>query len=345
MTLDRRALLAGIGASVALPAAAAPPREGVAASSDGGAFALGAAGGVRRLALPDGLEWTVPDGTGRLAVFSGKAGGRLIGFDAGWRSRGAAATGGHEPVHLAIAPDRSVAAVADYSGGTVSVHRLRDGVPGAAQIVRHHGRGPNAARQAEPHPHWVGFGGGGRWLYAVDLGADAVFAHRIVGGRVVDTMVAWQAPPGSGPRHIAWHPDGPLAYLVSELDSRLTTLRIEADGRFTTIGAQPTLPAGREGYVGHVAVDAAGKRLYASNRGPNTIAVFALDDPLRPRLIEQAPCGGDWPRFFLLRPEAGEMLVANERSPAMAVLPLLRDGRLGAARAGPAVPKARFAAW
>jgi 6-phosphogluconolactonase len=320
--------------------------EGVAASSDGGAFALTAGGGARPLAIGDGLEWVVPDGAGgRLAVFTRKGGGRLIGFDRGWRPRGEAATGGGEPVHLAIAPDRSVAAVADYSGGTVSLYRLRGGVPGAATLIRHRGSGSDASRQAGPHPHWVGFDADGRWLYVVDLGADAVVAHRIEQGRPVETRIAWQAPAGSGPRHLAWHPTKRLAYVVSELVSTLTTLRIEADGMLTSLDVQPTLPAGSKGYVGHIAIDPRGRRLYASNRGPNTIAVFALDDPLRPRLIEQAPCGGDWPRFFLLRPEAGEMLVANERSPAMAVLPLGRDGRLGPPRIGPAVPKARFAAW
>ena len=321
-------------------------RDGVAASSDGGAFTLTTGGGARPLAIGAGLEWVVPDGAGgRLAVFTRKGGGRLIGFDGVWRARGEATTGGGEPVHLAIAPDGSVAAVADYSGGTVSLHRLHGGVPAAPTVIRHRGSGPDVSRQAGPHPHWVGFGGDGRWLYAVDLGADAVFAHRIEGGQAVETRVAWQAPAGSGPRHLAWHPTKRLAYVVSELVSTLTTLRIGADGMLTALDVQPTLPAASEGYVGHIAVDPLGRRLYASNRGPNTIAVFALDDPLRPRLIQQAPCGGNWPRFFLLRPEAGEMLVANERSPAMAVLPLARDGRLGPARVGPAVPKARFAAW
>ena len=321
-------------------------RDGVAASSDGGAFTLTTGGGARPLAIGAGLEWVVPDGAGgRLAVFTRKGGGRLIGFDGAWRARGEVATGGGEPVHLAIAPDGSVAAVADYSGGTVSLHRLRGGVPAAPTVIRHRGSGPNVSRQAGPHPHWVGFGGDGRWLYAVDLGTDAVFAHRIEGGKAVETRVAWQAPAGSGPRHLAWHPTKRLAYVVSELVSTLTTLRIGADGMLTALDVQPTLPAASTGYVGHIAVDPQGRRLYASNRGPNTIAVFALDDPLRPRLIQQAACGGNWPRFFLLRPEAGEMLVANERSPAMAVLPLARDGRLGPARVGPAVPKARFAAW
>lgn len=320
--------------------------EGVAASSDGSAFGLTADGGVRPLPIGDGLEWVVPDHAGgRLAVFRRKDGGRLIGFDRAWQARGEAPTGGGEPVHLAIAPDGSVAAVADYSAGIVSLHRLRGGVPGAATVIRHTGSGPVVSRQAGPHAHWVGFGADGRWLYAVDLGADAVFAHRIERGRAVETRIAWQAPAGSGPRHLAWHPTRRLAYVVSELVSTLTTLRIGENGMLTALDVQPTLPAGTTGYVGHIAVDPHGRRLYASNRGPNTIAVFALDDPLRPRLIEQAPCGGDWPRFFLLRPDAGEMLVANERSPAMAVLPLGRDGRLGPSRAGPAVPKARFAAW
>lgn len=338
-------MIAGIAAGAAVPAFAAEgARDGVIAASDGRGFALGPMDAVMPLDIPAGLEWAVDTPGGRLALFRRKDGGRLVGVDRGWRSLGTTATGGTEPVHLAIDRSGRLAAVADYGAGSVSLHRIDRGVPGPAQIVRHEGRGPNVARQAGPHAHWVGFGRDGRWLYAVDLGADAVFAHRIERGALVDTRIAYQAPPGSGPRHIAWHPTRPVAYLASELVSGVTTLRIAPDGTLIALDRQSTLPDGTPGHAGHVAVDPRGRCLYVSNRGPNTIAMFALDDPLRPRLVQQAACGGDWPRFFLLRPAAGDMLVANERSGAMAVLPVGVDGRLGPPRVGPAVSRARFAA-
>lgn len=329
-----------------MPASARlPQRDGVAASSDGGAFALAATDRVWPLAIGTGLEWTVDHAAGRLALFRRPDGGWLGGYDRDWRALGAiVGTSGSEPVHLAIDPARRLAAVADYGAGTVSLHRIAHGIPGPAQVVRHEGRGPDAERQAGPHAHWVGFGRDGRWLYAVDLGADAVFAHRVERGRIVDTRIAYRAPPGSGPRHIAWHPTLPLAYLACELVNRVTTLAIGTDGMFTAVDSRPTLARPAKVYAGHIAVDADGRMLYVSNRGPNTIAAFDLADPRRPELVQEAPCGGDWPRFFLLRPTYGDMLVGNERSPAMAVLPVGRDGRLGPPRAGPAVAKGRFAA-
>ncbi|NLS26176.1 6-phosphogluconolactonase [Sphingomonas sp. S2M10] len=258
----------------------------------------------------------------------------------------AASTLGADPCHAALSADGRRLAVANYSSGSVALFALdRAGRPmGEARLLQHEGSGPDRARQAGPHAHWVGFTAGGSQLHAVDLGADAVFLHRLGAGGAVDTSIAYRTEAGAGPRHLARHPRLPIAYLVTELANTVTVLRAHADGRFTALATLSTLPRDFRGASAgaHIAVNAAGTRLYISNRGHDSIAVFAIQRDGRLALLQHAGCGGHWPRLFLLREADGELLVANERSGNIARLPLGRDGRLGAAAKGVALPGVVF---
>ncbi len=234
-------------------------------------------------------------------------------------------------------------------GAGVTLWRLDrvTGLPlGKGQSVPHSGSGPDARRQSEPHAHWVGFAQGGRLLHAVDLGADAVFAHRVdpETGRVTNSSIAYRAQPGSGPRHLARHPRLPVAYLLAELANTVTVLRANRDGSFTGGETLSTLPAGFDGasYGAHIALNRAGTRLYLSNRGRDSIAVFAIGGDGGLTLMQHVGCGGHWPRLFLLREDRGELLVANERSGNVAILRLLPDGRLGDPARGVAIPGVVF---
>ncbi|MEG3179579.1 lactonase family protein [Sphingomonas sp. LT1P40] len=265
------------------------------------------------------------------------------------RQLGVFSTLGADPCHAALSPDARTLAVANYSSGSVALWRLdpKTGLPtGEAQRIEHRGSGPNAKRQAAPHAHWVGFAANGRVLYAVDLGADAIFAHAIDPrtGSVGATSIAYRAQAGSGPRHLADHPRLPVAYLVAELTNTVTILTAHRDGTFTAQGSLSTLPAGFDGssYVAHIAINRAGTRLYVSNRGHDSIAVFAIGRTGALQLIQHVACGGHWPRLFLLLEDRGEMLVANERSGNVAILRLGTDGRLGSAKRGPSVPGVAF---
>lgn len=277
--------------------------------------------------------------------------GRLGIYDRSLKSLGSVSTLGAHPCHAALSPDGGMLAVANYSSGNVTLWRLdrETGLPvGEAQSVAHRGSGPNQRRQTGPHAHWVGFSRDGRTLHAVDLGADAVFAHRIdpASGRVTRSDVAYRAAPGSGPRHLAWHPRLPVAYLLAELANTVTVLRAGADGGFTAGTTLSTLPAGFDGPSSgaHIAVNRSGTRLYLSNRGHDSIAVFAIARDAGLSLIQHVSCGGHWPRLFLLREDRGELLVANERSGNVAVLRIQGDGRLGEPERGPAVAGVVFLA-
>ncbi|WP_308814031.1 lactonase family protein [Sphingomonas sp. GV3] len=264
--------------------------------------------------------------------------GSLRIYDAAWRHRASVSTLGADPCHVALSPDGGMLAAANYSSGSVATWRLdrATGLPrGEAMVVRHEGHGPNTARQAGPHAHWVGFTADGAVLHSVDLGADSVFAHRIdrAGGRIADTGIAYQAASGSGPRHLTRHPHRPVAYLVAELANTVTVLRSLRDGRLVERAVHSTLPPGFRGesFAAHIAIDASGQRLYVSNRGHDSVAVFAIDALGALTPLQHVASGGHWPRYFRLMETRGEMLVANERSGGIARLPLRPDGTLGTA--------------
>ncbi len=256
--------------------------------------------------------------------------GMLGVYDAAFRPLATEATMGADPCHVALSPDGAALAVANYSGGSVAIWSLdrASGRPrGSARLIRHEGSGPNAKRQATPHAHWVGFDRDPRLLHAVDLGADAIFAHRLTDD-AVDTSIAYRADAGSGPRHLARHPTLPIAYLVAELANTVTVLRVGADGTFAAQATVPTLPRGFSGdsFAAHIGLNAAGTRLYVSNRGHDSIATFALDAAGMPTPIGHVASGGHWPRHVRLLEGSGEMLVANQRSGEVARLPVGRDG-------------------
>ena len=275
--------------------------------------------------------------------------GRVGVYDRSLRLLGDFSTLGADPCHAALSPDGGMLAAANYSSGSVAVWRIdRDtGRPvGQARLVVHSGSGPNRARQAGPHAHWVGFAMGGRLLHAVDLGADAIFAHRLDqrSGAIISSSLAYRAPVGSGPRHLARHPRLRIAYLVSELANMVTVLTARPDGTFAAKGSVSTLPAEFVGTstAAHIALNSGGTRLYVSNRGHDSIAVFAIDAAGGLTLIQHVGSGGRGPRLFLLVEGRGEMLVANQRSGNVSRLPLGKDGRLGAAANGTAIPGVVF---
>ena len=338
-------MAAGLGAGL-LPGIAGAARvrrvvAGTYAAEGGeGLYRLGhdAATGRWTLAPPvaaiRNASFAVRDGHGRWYALDESDGGRVTAYGPGWRVLGSAPSGGAGPCHLALDRAGRCLAVANYGGGSVGLVQLdrREGVGGRPAVFAHAGSGPNAERQAEPHAHWVGFSPDQRWLHAVDLGADTIFAYGFDPRTrtLAPPQPAWRAPAGAGPRHLARHPRLPVAYVVCELSNQLMMLEVLADGRFATRATLSTLPAGFAGasQVAHVAIDRAGQRLYVSNRGHNSIAVFVIEADGTPRPVQHVDSGGDWPRMFLLVEDARQMLVGNERSGTVAVLGIARDGTL-----------------
>ena len=274
--------------------------------------------------------------------------GSLAAYGPDWRRRALVQTGGADPCYVAIDRASACLAVAHYSSGGIAFIRLdpRTGAPGGPIQFLHKGSGPNAARQSAPHAHWVGYSPDRRWLHAVDLGADRIFRYAFDprARRLTAAGEAWQAPPGAGPRHLVRHPRLPLAYVVCEMGNMVAMLGADPDGRFATRQIVSTLPATFSGatQAGHIAIDRAGRRLYVSNRGHDSIAVFALDAAGMPTALQHVPCGGRWPRFFLLIEDQHRLIVANERSGTLDPFAIGADGRLSATGLRLSVPGVAF---
>jgi 6-phosphogluconolactonase len=267
----------------------------------------------------------------------------------GWRSGSSASTAGAAPCHLALDPAEWHLAVANYESGSVALFRIDGAAPLPAEPLAHcqlSGRGPNEERQAGPHAHWVGFDSDGRWLYAVDLGTDRVLRFRVDGDapRLGRPETAYRAPAGTGPRHLAFHPTLPFAFLVSELASTLTVLRVSEDGRLDAMEILSTLPTGAdESLGGAIAINAAGDRLYVTNRGHDSIAVFGIAAS-GAVLMQHVPSGGASPRFLLLLEQQRRLLVANEEGGTVWQFGVEDDGRLTPIGAPAEVPGAVFLA-
>lgn len=235
---------------------------------------------------------------------------------------------GDGPCHVAVAPNGRHAAIANYGGGSVALFPLGpDGaLAEASAFVQHTGSGPNEQRQTAPHAHAVYFDPGSRFLYAADLGIDKllVYAYDAKAGTLEpressDGLLA----PGAGPRHAAFHPNGKFAYVVNELDNTVTVFSHDSvQGRLAPLGSVPTLPEGftDTNSTAEIVMHPNGKTVYASNRGHDSIAVYAADGEsghLTP--LGQVPTGGQTPRNFALDPAGGLLLAANQNSDTVVV--------------------------
>ena len=269
-----------------------------------------------------------------------------------WNRLGSVATEGYAPCHVAIDATQSCIAVANYGNGGIAVYRLDQdsGMPITPPAVHvNTGNGPDPDRQASPHAHWVGFGPDNRTLYATDLGTDAVlaFAFDARDGTIGSAQTAYRAAPGSGPRHMLFHDSHPgLAYLVCELDSTLAVLEVgDRPVELHERAKLSTLPAGWSGHsiVAHLGANVAGDRLYVSNRGHDSMAVFALDTRGDATPVQHIASGGASPRFFMMVENEARMIVVHERDHRVAVLDILADGTLESTANAITVPGAAFA--
>lgn len=249
---------------------------------------------------------------------------------------GSAPTGGEAPCHLAVVAGGHLVA-ANYGSGSVSTHPLdATGAPGArTDLLRHDGHGPVADRQEQAHAHMVSPEPSGHRLLAVDLGSDAIHRYELdtVTGRLVPYAPVLRTRAGTGPRHLARHPDGRWLYVCGELDATVTAYHRDPDGGLREVARVPA--SERTGHVqpSEIAVRPDGRFLYLANRGVGTLTVYALDDGA-PRYLTEVATGGQWPRHFALLGE--HLYVADERAHQVGVFRVDADSGVPEPSAEPA---------
>ena len=155
-------------------------------------------------------------------------------------------------------------------------------------------------------------------LAVCDLGTDRVYTYDVTEAGEVEEVAVYVAEPGTGPRHLVFHPNKAIAYLFGELDSSVSVLSYdETDGSFTQKQKVSTLPQDFDGENGGAAIRVSndGRFLYASNRGHNSIAAFAIaEDGLSVETIQIISTEGDFPRDFALSPDGAYVVAANQNS-------------------------------
>lgn len=226
---------------------------------------------------------------------------------------------GSGPTHLCVAAGHVV--TANYTSGSVSALPLAaDGSPlPAADVLHFQGSGPVTDRQSGPHAHQVLPDPGGRWILSVDLGTDSVRVCTLDPATgALRTHRETALRPGSGPRHLAFHPAGTHVYVLDELAPTVTVCRWDAaQGLLEPLGETAVLPEGaREpSYPSEIVVAADGRFAWAAVRGDDSIAVLALAaEGDKAELVTTVPCGGHWPRDLTLDPASRRLYAANERS-------------------------------
>ncbi len=230
---------------------------------------------------------------------------------------------GSGPCHLALDHTDRWLAVANYNNGTMALYPVHaDGRIGEAAVVeKHEGSSVNPARQKGPHAHEVVFSPDNRFLLLSDLGLDKIFVYRFdaAKGTLAPNDPAFaQVPPGSGVRHMAFHPNGRVLYAIEEMGSNITAFHYDpAKGVLHDFQNISTLPENFKGSSSgaEIAVNRKGTVVYASNRGSDTIAVFNID-PVKFTLtaVDYAPVLGKTPRHFALDPTGEYLLAANQDS-------------------------------
>jgi 6-phosphogluconolactonase len=208
---------------------------------------------------------------------------------------------------------------ANYSSGNVIRLAVRpDGTScGDMAIHQHKGSGPVVDRQSSPHAHSIKIDLIGRYAYSCDLGADKIYVYDLSQPDLyVDTII--QDAPGSGPRHIAFHPGRKAMSVIHELNNMVSTYLPDQKGRFTLLqSVMSTLPSDFSGksFCADIHYSADGRFLYASNRGHNSIVIFKVDQQtMKPDAESWVKEDIHWPRNFIIDPSGNFLLVANQKA-------------------------------
>lgn len=265
---------------------------------------------------------------GEVADFEGKKSGGVSAFAIDPKSGDLTLinqfpSGGGGPCHLTVDATGKCVLVANYGGGSVACLPINDdgSLRAASTFIQHQGSSVDPQRQQGPHAHSINIDDANRFAVAADLGLDKLLVYRLdadAGKLTPNDPPSTSLPAGGGPRHFAFHPDGKHAYACNEMSSTVSALAYDAvQGKLTELQTISTLPEG--GFAGNstaeVRVHPSGKFVYVSNRGHNSIAMFAIDAKTgKLTALGQESTRGRVPRNFNIDPSGRYLLAANQDS-------------------------------
>jgi len=245
-------------------------------------------------------------------------------------------TGGPGPCHLMIDETDSVAIVTNYAGGSVSIHPISDdGSVGAhSDFVQHVGSSVNQQRQQEAHAHSVNIDNANKRAYVCDLGKDQVLTYDIdIASGKLSLSSTVDEVAGEGPRHFTFHPSGKYVYVNNELGNTITVYGLGADGKLSPKQTESTIPDGWDGstHTADIHVSPDGAFVYVSNRGHDSIAIFAIDQSTgNVTALGHESTQGNTPRNFAITPDGKFLLAENQDSDSIVSFKRETDGTLTA---------------
>jgi 6-phosphogluconolactonase len=236
--------------------------------------------------------------------------------------------GGVGPCHLAVDSTGKCLLVANYVDGSIAAHPIReDGTLGDLTTrIGHEGSSVNPGRQAGPHAHFILPDPANRFALTCDLGLDQVLVYRLDAAKA--KLEANEPPfaavkPGSGPRHLAFHPSGRFVFLINEMGATITAFAYDASrGVLKELQTVSTLPEGSTApkSCAEVQVHPSGRFVYGSNRGDDSLAIFGFDAGIgKLTFVQRQPTQGKTPRHFTLDPTGQWLLAENQDSDSIVV--------------------------
>jgi 6-phosphogluconolactonase len=213
--------------------------------------------------------------------------------------------------------------VANYTSGNIASFPIQPNgtLGGRTAFVQHTGSSVNTERQYGPHAHEIQATADNKFVLVADLGLDELLVYRF--DAKAGTLSPANPPfvkvsPGSGPRHFALAPNRKFVYLVNEMASTVSVYSLDASsGRLSELQTILTVPSDFKGEntTAEIATDAAGKFLYASNRGDDSMAIFAIEaETGKLSLVDRVKTGGKEPRHFTLDPTGKWLFAENQNS-------------------------------
>jgi 6-phosphogluconolactonase len=250
---------------------------------------------------------------GGVAAFSIEANGELSAINE-------QAVEGSPPCHISVDSKNRYVFTANYHKGNVESHNLDSNegfVQPAVSSIKHEGSGPDH-RQEKPHTHYAGLTPDEKYLAVVELGTDALISYKVNEDGTLEKASLLPIKAGSGPRHLAFHPNGKYAYIMTEFSSEVIALNYHPEnGHFTEKQYISTLPENfkenNQGSAIHISKD--GRYVYAGNRGHNSIALFQVNEETGElSFLEHTSTEGDWPRDFSIDPTGKFVVASNQES-------------------------------